>query len=80
MSEHEALKPSRAHMERASRYYNLISDHYDSVHDLAISSPLRPNTDEPQRGQKCRPAKWRVSPLIVTASAAKIAEAWKRAP
>jgi len=46
----------------------------------STSSPPRPNTDEPQRGQKCRPAYSRVSPSIVTASSGKMAEAWNSAP
>jgi hypothetical protein len=46
----------------------------------STSTPLLPNTDDPQREQKWRPLYSRVSPSIATASSGKIAEAWNSAP
>lgn len=42
---------------------------------ISISSPLTENTEEPQRGQKCRPWYERVSPVVNTAPSGKMAEA-----
>jgi hypothetical protein len=47
---------------------------------ISISSPLRPNRDEPQAGQKWRFLYSAVAPAIVTAPSGKIAEVSNTAP